>query len=266
MALPLYNSANAGTQGVTVTSGSGGNSASTGDYFTAIVGEVTFDSSHAAESMGIKCAQAVSGQAKVTWGSVQVGSITSGYVFTRHYLWITAAPSVNLLILQNRGAAANTSLLRLTTGRTVDLLNQNSQVSFSSGAVTLPLQQMIRVETRTLVHATAGRLEARFFWADGSGKTEHSAVGSPALTIGDDVTDVPTRGTLDEVHFGMMTAATGNTHYIDEIGVRTTDWWGPITLAPPPPTDAADFKLLDGGGWNRRGVVKRLNAAGTAWV
>lgn len=261
MALPLVNTAEGGTVDATVTVGNSGGAS--GSTFTSVTGEVVFSGAHPAHgALGYRCSQSVAGLAKVQWGSAQIGGDVTGTLFTRHYVWIDSAPAANMLILQARGtdglggAMGNAYSLRLTPSGTVELLNQSGQVQATTPKP-LPWQTLIRIETRAIPSATVGRCKAKFFYADGAGGNPHGA--AEVMSVGDETTDRAFRGTVNELNFGLATSATGNTHYIDELAVRTDDWIGSALIPGPP-----DFYRISSGAWVPGGPTRRL-AAG-AWT
>ena len=137
MVLPLANTAAGGTDTTVATQGSGGNTGgASGDYFTSVVGNVTFSDDHPGfGTLGYRCNQAVAGQAKVTWGTSQVGTLGDGATaYTRHYTYVTAYPNTNSLILQARGAAGNAYSLRLQTDGKLVLLDASSIPVETSGS------------------------------------------------------------------------------------------------------------------------------------
>lgn len=266
MALPLLNTAKGGTVGVAATtSNTGGDS---GNYFTSVVGDVVFSDAHPAiGALGYRCSQVVAGQAKLLWGSAQVGAGVTGTLFTRHYVWIDSAPGANILIFQARGtddlgATGNAYSLRLTPSGNVELLNQSGQVQ-STTPNPLPWQTLIRIETRAIPSGTVGRCMVKFFYDNGADGDPHGATA--VMSVGDETTDRALRGSVNELNFGIATSTTGNTHYVDELAARTDDWIGPAVIeAPPAPPEPADFYRISGGVWVPGGPTRRLVAG--AWT
>jgi hypothetical protein len=239
MVLPLSNTAEGGTNGVAATVGNSGGGS--GDAFNSVVGTVLYSNTEKAHgSLAYRLTQPASSQAKVAWTTTSIGSVTSGDVFTRHYVRFDANPSVNSLILQCRGAAANAYSIRRNTDGNVVLMDAASAIIYT-GTVPLPNLGWIRVETRATISATVGRFLAKFFYDDGSGKDHHST--NEVFALGSESVNQNLRGTLDEVNFGFMTAATGNSCYVDGAVVQTTGWVG---SAVPPAVEAADFYSADG--------------------
>lgn len=262
MTLPLINNQEGGTDGVTVTGGSLGNSGGdSGSYFNGVVGNVTFSKAHPGSgTLGLKCTQdpTSAGQAKVAWTSTQVGTLPSGTVlFGRLYLYWPSMPATTQSFFQATSAGVVCWTLRVDATGHVVIQDQAGTVIYTSSNA-LPTGTLIRIEHKATVHATTGHILLKAYYDDGSGKTAQDAT-TEVFALGSDVANQAFRGSVDAVNHGLISVSAGNTLYVSELEVNTTGWPGPSGSAAP-----ADWYRMRSGAWTGAGSLRHLSAG--AWV
>jgi hypothetical protein len=220
---PLTNNFEGGTDTTSITTGNSGGVS--GDAFQLVTGTVCkFSSIQARGSLSMGMVDTPAAEThRVHWSGL--GAITSN-VYSRMYLWISAAPAGAPAFIDNvRTTAAQCAGLIITTGGKMQARNAaNSAIVASLGTVTLPNAQWIRVEFRVLPSTTVGEFEWKW-WSD------PTSIGAPDDTM---VVTGQVLGTdVDAFLIGLTSTSPTPpwTIYFDDLKIATGDWIGP-TPAP----------------------------------
>jgi hypothetical protein len=225
----IENSFEGGSDETTITTGnSGGASGTAFDTVENNAGAntVVFDTARAARG-SVSCRIQVngSGTANVQWRGTAIPAEISP-IYTRHYVYFTGAPVTNSL--RHIVLADATTLSRhadysiLTSG-----IIRMSSNTFSSAdmANTVPTNEWVRLETRTLISATVGEMTIRMYNAAGSLVEEKAHTGNGSLD-----TLSGTESGADLVGFGQLTSNTSaTTWWMDDLAVSDAGWIGPAT-------------------------------------
>ena len=232
-----------GTNGTTLTGGSGGNTAGTGDSFLDSVtigtgGTLAFSSAFAAH--GLLSAKAATGATAagtyMTW-STSLGSVTT--LYGRIYLNLSAAPAATDAIIQFRdGAGGWAGGIQLTTG--LQLAVQDTVFTTLNTLTTvLATGTWYRVEWKLAASgASAGQVTVSLYAGDNTVPAE-TWTSPGTATIGGTATG--------SVLFGWTGAhASQPAAYLDDLGLSTAGYLGPAAGAPGAAVDGAGY--LNAGG------------------
>lgn len=204
--------------GVTITTGNswgGGN-----DGFSSVTSTPTYSTTRA-YSGTVSCRNdttATYTSKYVAWTGL--GALTTSCWF-RFYLYCTANPSTQgLRLLLVRTASANSALLNLGTGGTLQAANA-AQTGQTAGTVPIALNQWVRIEFRVLSSTTVGEME---WWLY---NTANAAIGSHSDHASH--TSQVLGANTDQVRLGGTTATGPNSFvfWVDDFAVKKSGQIGP---------------------------------------
>jgi hypothetical protein len=220
----LTNSAEGGTNGTTLTGGSGGNTGgASGDYFDSVTtvasGTLAFDNAESDPhgSLSIKVATgATAGQSMVAW-STQMGSQTT--VWFRIYLYYSALPTVQSRIFSAIQTASLCSglYLQASTGKLWSGNSSGGQIFILTNAI--PTGKWFRIEGFVTGSATVGQTELKLFAnADDTSPLETKTSAATQATT----------GPPNLYQFGATNSiASVPAHWLDDLGLSNTGYIGP---------------------------------------
>lgn len=231
----VANTFEGGSNGTTLTAGSGGNTGGTsGDYFDQVLfnntgtpGIVQFSNAVTPHRGSLCCAFApgsVSAATAVGWVA-QRGTLADDYV--RSYVYFPVAFAINEPAIQWFSTAANLmGTVRLNAARTISVLNASSGVLATSTA-TLSTGAWHRLEAHySCTSGTTAEITVRLFLgANVDGSTPDETI-SP-------ISFATVSGTSDRVYFGLPSASAtdvGKLIYYDDVIAGGTTWLGPTSL------------------------------------
>ena len=199
-----------------------------GNAFSGVVGDVKYLASRPGTGRGVTLT-ATAAQAKVRWsGSDVLGAIASGAIrYDRTYRRIAAYPSAPILINQWRDAVVpgNSAQIRLKSDGFVEVMDSTGAVVATSSSA-IPLNKIIRIESKVTFSATTGQVEVRFYWNDGVDFHGYNSK-TPSMTMITAAT-INTRGTADEANYGIATSIPAYSMEMYGLAVSDTGWIGPF--------------------------------------
>lgn len=131
--------------------------------------------------------------------------VATNHYYSRHYIYLTAAPSAQAQILVWQTAApAGIIQLRLNTDRTVDVFSVTAGTTLATAIFTLPTGAWHRLETHILTNASTGVFEV--LW-DGVSVYSASNLNTGSTAPG-------------RCNVGWFTAPTTGDLYIDDCGIN----------------------------------------------
>ena len=199
-----------------------------GNAFSGVVGDVKYLAPRPGTGRGATLT-ATAAQAKVRWsGSDVLGTIASGNVrYDRSYRRIAAYPSAPILLNQWRDAVVpgNSAQIRLKSDGFIDILDSAGTISSTSSSA-IPLNKVIRIESKVTFSASVGQIEVRFYWNDGVDFHGYNSK-IPSMTMVTAAT-INTRGTADEVNYGIASSNPSYSMEMYGLAVSDTGWIGPF--------------------------------------
>lgn len=226
----VYNSFETGTNGSTITTGgTGGGSDTALDFVTIGAGATaTFDNS---KPRGNLAAKLNAGSTPVDVGmewSTAVGTLSTWY--QRIYYYATSHPTNAHRIMDATtagGAALCAGIIHQSAG-TLCAADGGFNVA-AQGALTVPLNQWVRVEMKVIGSPTTGQISFRLF-------TVPDAVNPTETQTSSATTNTSSSGV--NYRFGLNGDAydANRTIWIKDLGVSSVDWMGPATWANNRPT------------------------------
>jgi hypothetical protein len=215
--VPVANTFEGGTDGVTISAANSGGAS--GDAFTSVFGTSLFQNSPAIGGMAMEVVDAA-GSTGVRWTGFGLGSVS---VYFRGYYYLTAFPTTNALIpmFVQTAAAASCAQLQLTTAGKLRNLNAAAGPLGTAGAVSVALNQWIRIEWRVLASTTVGEAEWRLFNTADSTTADETQNNTGAVLGAD----------TDGIRFGVCTTPVPTTPFtvgVDNVAASSTDWIGPV--------------------------------------
>lgn len=213
------NSAEGGTNGVTVTQGVGGNSGGfSGDYFDGVTiagaSALTFDNTHARELLSYKIAPA-SNQANYLQWDTQMGTVTT--VYGRFYIWLDVSPA-NSPILAFRSGAGQAARLVVNPAGTINWKDAANVDIAGTTTAALTVSQWYRFEYKVIFSATVGQVFLNYYLGDSTTAIETLTSAATAVLMAN----------ADTMRIGRV-AGVANTYivWLDNILVNDTGFPGP---------------------------------------
>jgi hypothetical protein len=249
-ALPLSNTFEGGTNGVSITAAnSGGNS---GDPFSAVAGGTrnfsTTQKMHGALSMNL-----IDPGATSTYGSwTGFGTVTVNTYF-RAYMHLSVTPVTNawyFAVMRDQADLEYGGLTITTAGVIQARNNANGNIASSLGTVAVNIGSWFRIEWRTLPSLTAGEIEWRLY-NDPDSSTITETVNSTGNAL---------RADIGGVRWGSKSTAPTGTLYLDDLKVSTVGWIGPATAGTPsyiPSLGRRPVPMIQGPDMDRSGKLRR---------
>lgn len=250
MALPLSNTAEGGSNGVTVTTGnSGGTSGNAWDTVSVGTG-LTYDTATKMHG-GVGYAFAAPSNAieKLEWYT-SMGSQTD--IYFRFYMFRSATPSEQQRMVRWYVAHSSTEGGRISWHTDGKIYSFDSTLAVpSSSSFTITPNQWIRFEGRIFTNATTGIIEVKAFVGDNT-----SAIGTYTRS------NVNTLTAIADIEFGNTIAASPGAFWMDDITVNATGYPGPATSSQTLLPDAD----LAAGGWTTSPLWSKVNDSSDATI
>lgn len=221
------NSFEGGSNGVTLTQGSGGNTGgSSGDFLDAVdngagAGTVTFSTGQAAHG-SVSMLTSTAGVSSLAYAGYTLSSVTTDYM--RCYIRLTALPGVVQILVRYLSGASQSLRVNVKSGGTLEVRDAgNSVVGTTTSAVSI--NTWWRLEMFTTFSATVGAVQLRLYnTADGTSITDSLNLSGLAFTAN-----------ATSVRFGVGAAAASvSTTYYDDVAVEGATWHGPAVRSVTP--------------------------------
>ena len=230
-ALLLANTFAGGSNGATLTQGSGGNTGGTsGNFFDSVTigGSATlaFDTTHFTSGSGLaaKVATGVSSANSYVAWTTQAGD--QPRVWFRQYLYFTANPAGNFRVFSALGGSASLAgALQVLSGGTLRWLNAAGSTILTTTA-TIPLNTWFRVEGFITGSPNNGQVGVSLYWpADAQTPVETDTSAAAQSTL----------GPINAARFG-VTSAVANVaaFWMGGLGLSNTGPLGPVNLTAAP--------------------------------
>ena len=229
----LTNGLEGGSNGTTLTQGSGGNTGGASgafldDIFIGTSAANTFDNTHAAHgSLSMKCATGASAVQVYGGWNTSLGSGLS-QVWFRAYYWIGANPSGNHGIVMFKSASGGSQVARFvltTTGKIQCNDAANTAITGMTTTNSVNTSAWFRIEGFVISSATVGQVELKLF----------NSMDSTTAT--ETLTSAATQNTgsgIGEEIFGQAGSGVASENlWVDDLGVSTTAYLGPATSVSP---------------------------------
>jgi hypothetical protein len=255
----LTNSAEGGTNGITVsTSNSGGASGNAFDATSIPAGgSLNYSSTQAAHgTLSIQCATSTIAAGDYVQWSTSMGTLAEQ--FGRVYVYLTSAPAGNDVIVRYIGGSTVLARLQVTTGRVLRLLDTSSTV-VATFTNTVPLNAWCRIEWDLTFPASAtASATVKLFLTPDSGTADETQTpaSNGSLNFGS--------ANITSVRFGWTNGVANQPNmFIDDLGVSSTGYLGPAAT-----TWAGAAALSGSGAVSAAGAVSRhpgasLSGSGT---
>lgn len=200
-----------------------------GTQFSTVAGNVVYGAETPGGGRSLLLTQgSTAGQSKIRWAGAAIGeNVTAGMTrYVRMYIFLTAYPPGNELIVQWRDAAvpSNAAALRLETNGKVSIMESDGDI-VATTANPIPLNKMIRVEFKVVFNATGGSAEARFHWRDG---THLHGYNSKTVSATITAASMNSLGTADEVSIGLASSVANYSMRMFAPAVSDIGWVGPL--------------------------------------
>lgn len=217
------NSFEGGSNGVTLTQGSGGNTGgASGDFLDTVdaTGTVTFSTAQAAH--GSVSMLVSTGVSALAYAGYTLSSVTTDYM--RCYIRLTALPGVVQVLTRYLSGASQSLRVNVKSGGTLEVRDAgNSVVGTTTSAVSI--NAWWRLEMFTTFSATVGAVVLRLYnTADGTSITDSLNLSGLTLTAN-----------ATALRFGVGAAAASvPTTYYDDIAVEGATFHGPAVRSITP--------------------------------
>ena len=217
------NSFEGGSNGVTLTQGSGGNTGgSSGDFLDVVdaTGTVTFSTAQAAH--GSVSMLVSTGVSALAYAGYTLSSVTTDYM--RCYIRLTALPGVVQILTRYLSGASQSLRVNVKAAGTLEVRDAgNSVVGTTTSAVSI--NTWWRLEMFTTFSATVGAVALRLYnTADGTTITDSLNLSGLTLTAN-----------ATALRFGVGAAAASiPTTYYDDLAVEGATWHGPTVRSVTP--------------------------------
>lgn len=230
------NSFEGGTNGVTLTQGSGGNTGgASGDFLdvvdagTGTVAFTTGQAAHGTTSMLI----ATGGVSSLAYAGYTLASVTSDYM--RCYIRLTSLPGVVQILTRYMSGASQSLRVNVKAAGTIEVRDaSNSVVGTTTSAVSTGVWW--RLEMFTTFSATVGAVVLRLYnTADGTSVTDSLNLSGLTLTAS---------STALRYGVGAAVASIPNTWY-DDVATEGATWHGPAVRSVTPTGIAVPAALGD---------------------
>lgn len=236
----LVNSFEGGTNGVSLTQGSGGNTGgASGDYFTTVTATAgTIQFSNAAAMVGSRGVAFNNDVSTATSQFVRWSANTVTTAYTRAYVkFPTAIPAATRIFHRAQKTSSNRVLVRMSSAGAITMADSTGTLRYTS-TKTFVADEAFRIECHFTFDATNGHMEARLFWGSNINGT------TPDETVGNFATSWNLGGVdADFFDWGNLTNTTGETRYMDALGWSDTTWVGPASGTNTPQAIAATTTL-----------------------
>lgn len=216
------NSAEGGSNGVTVTQGVGGNTGGgSGDYFDGVTlggaSVLIFDNTHARDLLSYKIAPANNQADYLEWNT-QMGTVTT--VYGRFYIWLDTSPA-SAPLLQFRSGGAQAARLVLNPSGANATMNWKDAAGTDIASTTtaaLTVSQWYRFEYKVIFSATVGQVFLNYYLGDSTTAIETLTSAATAVLMAN----------ADTMRIGRI-AGVANTYivWMDNILVNDTGFPGP---------------------------------------
>jgi hypothetical protein len=214
-----------GTDGTTITAGnSGGASGDALENITIGAGDADLEFDNAHPAHGSLGARFLSGATATTvfadWTFTGVAEL-----FTRFYLWLPSTTPLDDRVVFCTAAGGSTGRFNITNSSGPKLqVFAEGDFSNAIGTVAVTRDALIRIETRILLHASAGIVEAKLF------NSPESATPSDTVTL----TGIANTHTLhNRVRFGWNNNAATREYWMDSLAIDSAGYIGPFVEASP---------------------------------
>lgn len=212
-----------GSNGVTLTQGSGGNTGgSSGDFLDVVdaTGTVTFSTAQAAH--GSVSMLVSTGVSALAYAGYTLSSVTTDYM--RCYIRLTALPGVVQILVRYLSGASQSLRVNVKAAGTLEVRDAgNSVVGTTTSAVSI--NTWWRLEMFTTFSATVGAVVLRLYnTADGTTITDSLNLSGLTLTAN-----------ATALRYGVGAAAASiPTTYYDDVAVEGATWHGPAVRSVTP--------------------------------
>jgi hypothetical protein len=222
-----------GTSGTTVTTGnSGGISGNAFDAVNIGAGGVCAYSNTYAAHGQLSCQVSTISNAVACGWNTSIGTPTQ--IWFRIYLYFTAAPTAadtRFFTVTNTGGTGQ-ARFSISASSKFETLN-NTGIVINATTNSVPVNKWIRVEGMAIMSATVGQTQLSVY-LDGAD------AATPTETITSAATQNTLSGTLQSYLFGPGSGTVNvGPYWIDDIGVSTTGYLGPVVLYEPALVTAA---------------------------
>jgi len=205
----LANTAEGGTDGVTLTAGNTGGAS--GDAFQGFGGTPTFSNLHPATgTMGFRLDNDAD---RFAWEN-----LTQTTLYGRAYLYFATMPSIYIQLFEflDSGYANDRGRIDVNDAGNI-LLRDAALVTQATSSTALTTGVLYRLEFKVVSHASAGSLECRLF-------TGHSSTASETLSV----SSINTNGGAIQVNRRYLNG-TGDV-FLDDLNINDVDFPGPSSL------------------------------------
>lgn len=188
------NTAEGGTNGVTVTAANSGGAS--GDAYTTVTigagGTLIFDNTHAAHgSLSYKVA--TGGSAVTVIAERTLAGLTSA-IALRGYGYFTANPAAALYIATVAATGGTRARLRINTTGKLQITDSTDTLTAAALTTAIPLNAWFRFEVQLALSATVGQATVARYDSIDSGTATESVASAANLNLG---------GTADKVRWGL---------------------------------------------------------------
>jgi hypothetical protein len=220
------NSFEGGSNGTTLTQGSGGNTGgSSGDFLDSVsVGTgatVAFSTAQAAHG-SVSMNTVTTGTSALAYAGWTLASVASD--FSRAYCRFATLPSAQQLFMRYLSSGSQSVRVNVTTAGLIEIRNAaNTVVGTTTSAISA--NSWFRVELSVTFSATVGAVTLRLYL------TPDSTTISDSLTL----SSLALTATASELRFGIGAAmANTSSEFFDDIATEGATWHGPAvrTIAP----------------------------------
>jgi len=225
--LLLVNSFETGSNGTAIsTANSGGSGQNAFDVVSATNATVAFSSTQAAHG-SLSC-EFATGSTAADWAvewTTSLGGAPWPQLYFRLYLYFTANPSAAYRIFALNNAGGVCAAIELNTTGTLRFNNSSGSQILATTA-SIPLGQWFRVEGFVIGSTANGQVSITLF----------DSMDSTTATEGPDTSTATqaTSGPMTQAVYGNIgaTAANVGPYWMDDIGLSSTGYLGPVASAP----------------------------------
>jgi hypothetical protein len=217
----VFNSAEGGADGVTVTTGNSGAGSGKAWDVVNIVGALTFSSAHASSGgLGYDLSLPAGGINYLQWTTGFPAGIKTMYGRIYYYATGTWPELTNLPFwMATAGGGDIGGLLIDSTGQL--FLATGGGLTHVAGPYQLSLNTLYRFEVKLFSHASAGTVDGRIY--AGHSLTPLQTLSASALnTGGSDIGGLYV--------YQNVSATTAHDEFVDDIGMTTENWLGPTSV------------------------------------
>ena len=184
-----------------------------------------------------------------------VGWLASGTTwYARAYMYLTSSPPANLIFMTPFSGATIRVMVRILTGRQVQITDSGF-VSRGQSTTVLATGQWYRIEAQFVQGTSAAGLCTVRIYSTPDGTTPTETITATSMTV----------AAWDRIRLGVdfSTSQTFSALWLDDVGISDTGWLGPAKQTVTG-TAAANLGGLTGAGSGRRIIHGTASKAFTA--